>query len=454
MRRIKCLVSVLSVILVITCNRGLIVNAAADENSVSDYVEEFCNDTKCNSVSVAVYTDGTASFYGDADGLYQIGSMTKAFTGLGVQKLISEGKIDPQSTVSEFIPGFEAYFDKVQYEITVGQLLSQTSGYSNSESLYPGADDDMTLQDWAHSISGKELQSIPGEKYSYSNVNYNLLGAIIERVSGESYKVYMEREILIPLGLTNTFISVDPDDENIIPGSRIGYRHAFRYEIKVTEGRIPAGYIYSNARDMARWMEIWLGTADIPDEYKEIVGAVKTHLNEEGEYYSGWEVFGKETIGHSGGTPNYSSRMVFDKKGRTGVLVLTNLNVAASTDSLCNGIYSYVSNGDKAGIATDVWTVFDIIFSIASVTGVLLAVAAFCIRRRKALIIMGIAISLLVISICISLPLIFGAGLGDIMFVWAPYSFAGALVLLTVDILLFGIRFWMLNKNADRKKIS
>ena len=452
MRKIKYLVSLLSVISIIACNRGFIVNAAVDENHVRDYVEEFCNDTGCSSVSVAVYTDGTASFYGDADGLYRIGSMTKAFTGLAIQKLISEGKIDPQNTVSDFVPGFEAYFDTVKYEITVEQLLSQTSGYNNSESLYPGADAGMTLQDWAHSMSGKELQSIPGDKYSYSNANYNMLGSIIEQVSGESYKAYMEREILIPLGLTNTFISVDPDDKNIISGSRIGYRYAFRYEIAVTEGRIPAGYIYSNARDMARWMEIWLGTADIPDEYKEIVGAVKTHLNEEGDYYSGWEVFGNETIGHSGGTPNYSSRMVFDQKDKTGVLVLTDLNVAASTDSLCNGIYSFVSKGDKTGIATDVWTVFDIIFSIASVAGVLLAVAAFCIRRRNALIILGLAVALLVISICISLPLIFGAGLGDIIFVWAPYSFAGALVLLIIDILLFGIKFWMLKEKCGSKK--
>ena len=56
----------------------------------------------------------------------------------------------------------------------------------------------MTLSEWVEQISGSELQARPGEQYSYSNVNYNLLGAIIEQVSGISFKEYMKQEILTP----------------------------------------------------------------------------------------------------------------------------------------------------------------------------------------------------------------------------------------------------------------
>ena len=60
---------------------------------VDDLVSEFRSQTKCGSVSVVVYDKGEFSYYGDAESLYQIGSMTKAFTGLAVQKLISSGKL-------------------------------------------------------------------------------------------------------------------------------------------------------------------------------------------------------------------------------------------------------------------------------------------------------------------------------------------------------------------------
>ena len=159
-------------------------------------------------------------------------------------------------------------------------------------------------------------------------------------------------------------------------------------------------------------------------------------------------------IGHSGGTPNYSSRVVFSSDGQTGVCVLTNLNVAASTDSLCNGIFSLTRGGNIGGISTDVWTVFDIIFSAVSAGGALMAGYTVCSKKRKALLVSGIVISLLVISTCIVMPLVFGAGLGEIMFTWAPYSFTGGLVLLAADIVIICIKLWMLRKNAHREKTS
>ena len=287
MKKIRYVLTVLLIMSVIIMDAAAVVNADSNETA-EDYIEHFLNETKCNSVSVAVCDGESVSCYGDEKGLYQIGSMTKAFTGLAVQKLISEGKIKPDNTVAELLPGYTAYYGKKPQDITVEHLLTQTSGYTNSEADYPGADEKMTLQEWADKMSGKELKSFPGEKYSYSNVNYNLLGAIIERVTGNNYKDYMEKEILTPLGLTNTYVVTDPEDENIVRGSRLAYRRAFQYEIPVAEGRIPTGYFYSNIGDMARWARIWLGTADIPEEYRELVKEVKEHLKEEGDYYSGW----------------------------------------------------------------------------------------------------------------------------------------------------------------------
>ncbi|MCR5511449.1 MAG: beta-lactamase family protein, partial [Lachnospiraceae bacterium] len=356
--------------------------------------------------------------------------------------------LSENDTVSELLPGYTAYYDSEPCEITVGQLLYQTSGYTNKESDYPSATEEMSLRDWAYSMSGKELNSRPGSEYSYSNVNYDLLGAIIEQVSGKTYAEYMNSEILIPLGLTHTYAQVPEDGVKIVSGSRLGYRRSFTYEIPVIEGRIPAGYFYSNATDMAEWIRIWTGTADIPEEYKELISAVKDRLNEPGDYYSGWELFENGTIGHSGGTPNYSSRIVFSDEEKIGVCVLTNLNVAASTDGLCNAIFELAAGVEPGhiNIPTDVWTVFDIIFTVISVVAILSIIVSLLLKRRGVIAVLGITLLVLLIAVCIVMPMVFGAGLGEIAFTWAPYSFAGGLILMEIGVVVAGVRFFLSEK--------
>lgn len=436
-------------VILIVFSSGLVTHASGTDLNIESFVEEFQTNTRCNSVSVAAVDGDTVSFYGDADGLYQIGSMTKAFTGLAVQKLISEGRLNEDDLVSDLIPGFTACYESDPVDISVLHLLNQTSGYTNSESDYPSAEDGMTLMQWAMTISGKELNSYPGSEYAYSNVNYNLLGLIIEQVTGMPYAEYMNEEILNPLDLTNTYVGMPEAEDAIVTGSRVGYRNSFEYEIPVVEGRIPAGYFYSNARDCARWISIWNGTADIPDEYKELIVTVKEHLEERGDYYSGWELFEDGVMGHSGGTPNYSSRIVFDDSTGKGVCVLANLNVAASTDGLCNGIFNIISGKEFQDITTDVWTVFDIIFTIVSGAGILMTLLALLMKKSLPIIISGIASLLLIVSLCIVLPIVFGAGLAGILFTWAPYSLAGSMLILVIHeiVAVIKLRKMRLNEN-------
>ena len=448
MRRDKIVFLLLAVLLIVF--NALYVHAKQPV-SIQEYIDKFSKETKCDSLSVAVVDDKGVKFYGDENGLYQIGSMTKTFTGLAIQKLISEGVLNEDDTIGELLPGFEALINFESVEITVEQLLMQTSGYTNKESDYPSATKDMSLSDWVESISGKELQTKPGEKYAYSNVNYNLLGAIIEKTTGKPYEEYMHEEILLPLGLTNTYVGI-PEGKAIVPGARLGYRRAFKYEIPVYEGRIPAGYFYSNTTDMARWINIWLGTADIPEEYKELISDVKLRLGKTGDYYSGWELFENDVIGHSGGTPNYSSRIVFSEKENIGVCVLTNMNVAASTDTLCNGLLLIAEGKDAPKISTDVWTVFDIVFSALSLVAILMITVILVKKKRGVILGIGAFALLLLTVICILMPAIFGAGLGEIAFVWAPYSFAGALLILSINIPVAIIKFLILGNNENRKK--
>lgn len=452
------------------------LSSLGTRNGLEEMVSEFRRETKCPAVSVVTYDHGTVEYCGDENGLLQIGSMTKAFTGLAVQKLIHEGTLKESDKVSDVLTGFVAYYQGARVEITVGQLMRQTSGYTNSEKLYPSAKEGQGLAAWAESISGKNLQSAPGEKYAYSNVNYNLLGAMMEKVTGRSYQDYLEQEILTPLGLTNTYVGEPKDgglDEGkeaqdasksgvgkkiagktVIEGSRLIFRHAIPYHVAVREGAIPAGYFYSNVTDVGRWMEIWMGIAEVPEEYQELVREVKAELKEKGDYYGGWECFGDGVTGHSGGTLNYSSRIVFSEKDKVGVCALTNLNVAASVDSLCNGLLEMLRGGEKGAIASDVWTIFDQVFSALCVAGVFAFLV--CIRSKKRGMLMAVGGGMLVLTIVmvITFPLIFGAGLLDILLIWAPFSMATFFGVTLLCVIMAGIKIWIGRRYEDHKKTS
>ncbi len=424
---------------------------ASDTDITDDLIRRYRQETKCKSVSVVVVKGEDVTYYGNSNSLYQIGSMTKAFTGLAIQKLINEGKIDESGSVSDYIPGFEAYYGSEKADVKVKDLLEQKSGYTNDERKYPAASADMTLAGWAAAISGRQLSEKPGTTYSYSNVNYNLLGLITENVSGMSYGDYMEQELLIPLGLKNTYAHI-PSDDRIVEGTRLRYRHVYDYPIAVKEACIPAGYFYSNAEDIGRWIRIWTGSISVPDSFREPLSKTKANLRKEGNYYSGWELFAGDVTGHSGGTPNYSSRVVFSEKDETGVCVLSSLNVAATTDSLCNGIFDITSGTAPADLSTDIWTIFDRIFTIFTLTAAVLIPVALICRNRRLLLTLDLIAAVLIILIFIMFPVIFSAGMKEILFTWAPLSVALGLLTAFGVIAVITVKLLMVKKYEDHKK--
>jgi Beta-lactamase. len=230
------------------------------------------------------------------------------------------------------------------------------------------------------------------------------------------------------------------DDKNnsslkVAEGSRLGYRETFDYKIPVREGTIPAGYFYSNTEDLGKWMNLWIGEDDIPEEFEEPIAKVKAELKAEGDYTSGWELFSDGVIGHSGGTPNYSSRMVFSEEKKLGVCVLTNLNVAATTDSLCNSIYDLAAGSEARGLSTDIWTVFDLIFIAVSLIGIGILAAAVFGKNKIGLGILDGTLILLLVLIFLIFPMIFGAGMKEILFTWGPWSMTGGIAVLCLDVL-------------------
>lgn len=424
---------------------------AAPMDEIQSCVEEFQKKSGVKNVNVVVYNNGNIDYYGNTDtkSLYQIGSMSKSFTGLGILKLVNEGKIGLDDDISDLLNDLELYYNGSRARVSVEDLLRHTSGFTNSEREYPGADPGMSLMDWVSSISGSDLKFGPGSSYSYANANYNLLGAIIESVSGKSYKEYMEDEILTPLGLENIAVGTPPNDAMICEGTRLGYGMAFDYKIDVSEGRIPAGYLYANIEDMCRYLMIQLGDAQLPEEYKNLTDSTHEYLlysENQDAYFAGWEYLGDGIIGHSGGTPNYSSRMMFSIEKDIAVCVLANMNAAASVDRLCDDIFAMTCQQAKQGFVPDIWKIFDTVYSGISIACLaLLIIAVLFIKKKIPLLIIGAALLVLLVCQIVIMPAIFQSGWQDIALVWAPWSVLGGLIMQVIDII--ALSFLAFKKN-------
>ena len=180
--------------------------------------------------------------------LFRAASVTKSMTAVGILKLAEDGKINLDDEVQKYVP----YFPKKKWPVTIRYLLGHLSGISH----YHGTDADAIqkhyntrqsiaiFKDW-------ELEAEPGTKYIYSSYGYNLLGAVIEGASGQSYAEYMTENVWKPLGMNHTRMDIA---EEIIPNRASVYRIRGG-EIKNDEfvdisSRFAAGGVLTTVRDM------------------------------------------------------------------------------------------------------------------------------------------------------------------------------------------------------------
>lgn len=151
------------------------------------------------------WTAATAPLSQDPGANFRIGSITKMFTSTVVMQLIAEGRIGMDTPIQQILPGTLPADWK---PITVGQLLSHTSGIRQPCAPLP-KNDPLTpaqvLAHWTDTAAGCTAPPAPAEQ-QYNGVNYFLLGMAIERVTGRSYAEEVQRRIARPLGLRHTYL--------------------------------------------------------------------------------------------------------------------------------------------------------------------------------------------------------------------------------------------------------
>lgn len=322
-------------------------------------------------VAVAVLRNGSLVFakgYGRANlelgapvtptTVFRIGSLTKQFTAAGVLLLVEQGKLKIDDKLSLYLPNFPR-----ANEVTLRDLLDHTSGIHNftegpviDKISATGA----TVQELVADIAGQTplYDFEPGKGWWYSNSNYALLGAVIEKVSGKSWDAFMKAEIFDKLGMANT---AGDDARDIVPGRASGYSliggtpGKFR-NADFTDMSVPyaAGALRSTAEDMARWNAgLFGGKLLKPQSLKEMLAPGRLRNGAEtqtaiawphgkafpppagyvpGPYAFGLEHHsenGRRIIGHDGSIAGFDAVMqTYVDEGLT-IIILTNTNAAA-----------------------------------------------------------------------------------------------------------------------------
>lgn len=167
----------------------------------------------------------------DPHALFKIGSIHKLYIATAVAKLVNSGSLSLEDTLADHMPELVGRVDYAD-QITLRMMVQHRSGIPNFTDdnefdwFTPRADEDEILE----LILDDPADFEPDARYSYSNTNYFLIGRILDKVLGYSHHQYVYREILAPLGLTNTYFTLDEVEfEDVVSGYWYEYDDDLRY---------------------------------------------------------------------------------------------------------------------------------------------------------------------------------------------------------------------------------
>lgn len=405
------------------------------------------------------YADREKGLTASENTLYELASVSKAFTGMGILLLEEQGLLSMTDSVQKYLPWFTLNYQGKPVDmqsLTLNNFLHHTSGLTNgrhTQNIPQGNTPDL-LQKTVEMLADAELAFPPGKQYNYGTVNYDVLGLVIEIVSGQSYEDFMREQVFQPLSLHQTYVY--KDDALATRQVAQGYRSSFfmttPYNAPEYAGNKPAGYLISCTKDMARWMGIQMGIVqDIPEIFHTVIekshqGDMSVPAVNKMYYAAGWSVNADQTIiEHPGGNPNFRTEVVIMQGEQTAVCLLTNgantnTNLVLKIKDILDGnlTQSYVISGTQ---------LLDIILSSATIIFCLLAVLFFLLglRRRKMnerhpMTIKRIIITVILLIAAIALFIVCCALDWSTILIWQTYSILTALIssaLLTASIAWF-----------------
>lgn len=259
------------------------------------------------------------------DSVFQIGSVTKAFTSTLVMELVEEGLLDLDGAVRDVLPDFRVADETASAQVTIRQLLSHTSGFEGDVFVDTGPGDDC-LDCYVQILADTPQLFAPGEMFSYNNAGFSVLGRIVEVLRGQPYDRVLRDRVLDPLGLRHAAVNAA---EAILHRAAVGHVEDESGAIVPTtvwameRSGGPAGSVLAmSAADLLSFGRMHLRGGVRGDGTRMLSAASTAQMQraqvalpdiDQGEGWGlGWELFdrgGTRVIGHDGNTIGQSASL-------------------------------------------------------------------------------------------------------------------------------------------------
>lgn len=262
--------------------------------------------------------------------VFELGSITKAFTGILLADMVDRGEVSLSDPVSRYLPDHVTVPSRNGREITLLDLATHHSSLPRMPDNMDRDDDDpypeYTIEDLYAFLSGHELRRDIGSEFEYSNIGAALLGHALGRAGGASYEELLRERILDPLGMDMTTTIVDGETKRWMTRGRDDEGRTAVYR---NWPNLPAmGAIRSNAEDMLKFVKANVGPPETRlERVMREAHVPRGRVGEGLDVGLHWQVrrLGDRTIVmHGGGTQGFSTRIAFDPDAGVGMVLLTN----------------------------------------------------------------------------------------------------------------------------------
>jgi CubicO group peptidase (beta-lactamase class C family) len=270
-----------------------------------------------------------------AASLFHLASVSKPFSATAIMQLVEQGKVALDDPVVEHLPDFRLA-DARYAEITIRQLLNHTAGMpdvADYEWETPQTDEG-ALERYARSLTDQTLSAAPDEKFAYSNMAFEVLGALIARVTGMSFEAYMKTQILTPLGMHRSTFLRSEVPAALATTPHVGEERATVSPVYPYNRRhAPSSTLHSNAREMCRWALTNLNRGDLdgvrilqPASYDLLFKRYRetSEGNAIGLSWFHADYKGHRRISHGGGDTGYASYLALFPDQGAAVAVMAN----------------------------------------------------------------------------------------------------------------------------------
>jgi CubicO group peptidase (beta-lactamase class C family) len=289
------------------------------------------------------------------DTTYHWASCTKTLTGIAIMQLRDRGLLSLDDPLIKYIPELAPVHDPFGpiSEITIRHVMSHSGGFRGA--TWPWHDDEKTWEpfepaQWSQIVAMlpyTEVAFKPGSKFSYSNLGVVFLGEIIERLSGDPYPVYMEKNVLRPLGMSRSYFDRSPyfllkyrSHSWDLKGGKLS-EDPFDFNTGITRSN---GGLNAPVSDMLKYLGFLLGDPAREAEYTMVLkrssleemwkpllpitaNDEESRLGPNAQVATSFFVVSEgklKLIGHTGTQNGFKSRFFIDPKSRSGFIVVYN----------------------------------------------------------------------------------------------------------------------------------